>query len=93
MIHYQHVEKQCIYDMVDRKQSRKGISLSIYLIMTLSFKILFTDVPNQIIFHVLSSVNNNYTSLNTKLGWALNIHDLINPPSIPRLSITTLLCF
>ena len=52
-------------------------------IMTLLFKILSSEVRNQIIFHVLSSVNNSYNSLNTNCdGHFTYTILLIFPPSV-----------
>lgn len=57
-------------------------------ILSLLFKILSSEVPNQIIFHVLWSVNNSYNSLNTNSdGHLTYIILLIFPPSMRWVSL------
>lgn len=56
------------------------------------FKMLSADIPNQIIFHVLSSVN-SYNSLNNNLDGHFTYIILIFPTSLRWAFITILLCF
>lgn len=53
-------------------------------IMTVLFTILPSAVPNQIIFHVLSSDKNSYNSLNTNLAGQLTYIILLNIPKSSR---------
>ena len=52
------------------------------------FKMLSSDVPNQIIFHVLSSVNNSYNSLNNNLDGHFTYIILIFPTPLRWAFIT-----